>query len=147
MYHWSSVTIQHTMHEYWMCLVMQYSGINLSNKSAEGSASISTQSLPENGLLFIKEPKNPGKFILSPAVRIQVVHYLELMRTNKRDRTPKKKGAEQSYWVKPHKEKDEFIPRAYCDEQNETNLLPRVFTHRCALIAESCTKEGTSVRE
>lgn len=47
------------------CVVMQYGGINLSNKSAEGSASISTQSLPENGLLFINEPKNPGKFIVT----------------------------------------------------------------------------------
>lgn len=80
-------------------------------------------------------------------VRIKVVHYLELMRTSKRDRTPKKKGAEQSYWVKSHKEKDGFIPRAYYDEQNETNLLPRVFTHQCALIAESCTKEVTNVRK
>ena len=56
---------------------------------------------------------------------------------------PKKKGAEQSYWVKSHKEKDGFIPR---DEQTETNLLPRVFTHRCELIAE-LSKEGTNVRE
>jgi len=47
-------------------------GTNLSNKSAEGSASISTQSLPENGLLFINEPKNPGKFIILKVVTIQL---------------------------------------------------------------------------
>ena len=58
---------------------------NLSNKSAEGSASISTQSLPENGLLFIKEPKNPGKFITTLNLKIRFVHYLELMRTRKSD--------------------------------------------------------------
>ena len=59
-------------------------------------------------------------------------------------RTPKKKGTEQSYWVKSHEEKDGFIPR---DEQNETHLVPHVFTHRCRLIAESCAKEGTNVSE
>ena len=75
------------------------------------------------------------------------MHYLELMRTSKKDRTPKKKGIEHSYWVKSHEETDLFIPRAHCDDQNEANLLPRVFTHKCILIAESRAKEGTSVRK
>ena len=75
------------------------------------------------------------------------MHYLELMRTSKRDRTPKKKGIEQSYWVKSDEETDVFIPRAYYDDRNEANLLPRVFTHKCTLIAESSAKEGTSIRE
>lgn len=69
------------------------------------------------------------------------------MRTSKRDRTPKKKGAEQSYWVKSDEESDGFILRACSDEQKEANLLPRVFTHQCILIAESRTKEAANVRE
>lgn len=75
------------------------------------------------------------------------MHYLELMRTSKRDRTPKKKGAEQSYWVKSNEDSDVFIPRVCRDEQKEANLLPRVFTHKCVLIAQSCSQDMTNIRK
>jgi len=65
------------------------------------------------------------------------------MRTSKRDRMPKKKDAKLSYWVKSE-EDDGFIPRVCYDEQKK---LPHVFTHHCTLIAESCLKEATNVRE
>lgn len=69
------------------------------------------------------------------------------MRTSKRDKTPKKKSAEQSHWVKSQKQSDCYIPRGCYDEEKEAKLLPRVFTHQCTLIAESYSKEATNVRE
>ena len=69
------------------------------------------------------------------------------MRTTKRDRTPRKKGGEQSYWVKSHEENDGFIPRACYNEQSSINLRPHAFTHKCTLVAESYAKEAVNIRE
>ena len=68
------------------------------------------------------------------------------MRTSKRDRTPRKRGGEQSYWVKSHEENDSFIPRACYNEHSSTDLVPHACIHKCTLVAESYSK-GVNIRE
>jgi len=118
---------------------------NLSNESAVGSDSISTQSLPENGLLLIKDPKKLGKLI-APKILEYIVHYLGLMPT-KKEKTPKKKGVEQSYWIKSEEDNDVFIPRVCVSQQIEANSIPRVQTRQSTLFAATCSVETVSARE
>ena len=69
------------------------------------------------------------------------------MPTGKKEKTPKKKGAEQSYWIKSEKDDDIFIPRMYLDQQIEVNSIPRVLTRQSTLIVATCFVEKASARE
>ncbi|XP_065912262.1 ATPase family gene 2 protein homolog A-like isoform X2 [Dysidea avara] len=66
------------------------------------------------------------------------------MPTGKKEKTPKKKGAEQSYWIKSEKDDDIFIPRMYLDQQIEVNSIPRVLTRQSTLIVATCFVEKAS---
>jgi len=67
------------------------------------------------------------------------------MPTTKKEKTPKKKGVEQSYWIKSEEDDEVFIPRICIDQQIDS--IPRVLNRRSTLIATTCSVETASARE
>jgi len=65
----------------------------------------------------------------------------------KKEKTPKKKGVEQSYWIKSEEDDDVFIPRVCLDQQIEVKSIPCVLTRQSTLIAATCSVETVSARE
>ena len=65
----------------------------------------------------------------------------------KKEKTPKKRGVEQPYWIKSEEDDDVFIPRVCLGQQIEANSIPRVQTRQSTLIAATCSVETVSTRE